>query len=204
DAGYEVVFNLNKDFKPAEAKNLLFDLQATTGFDVQLKVTTSVGDWDYGLVADFWPGLCVSLDNGYLPAETYSGICDLYSCYEWNQNLPSNGISTIKQVKIIVSGQGTVTLNSLQVSNTGDVVRYADGEYKTESSNGTIVPDPSDKIVGDVNDDGNLSTVDARALLMLVLNNTTVPEAMRPVADYNGDGNVTTTDARAILLAVLS
>ena len=193
--GYSVVFNLNKDFKPAETKNWLFDLTSTTGFDVQLVATTSVGDWNYGLVADFWPGLCDTLEDGYLPAETYKGECDVYSCYTWNNNLPANGVSTIKQVRVVLAGEGTLTLNSLQVSNTTDIVRYADGLQKEETTTGGLN--------GDVDGNGSVSTADARELLMLLLTGTGMDDSMKAIADFNGDGEVSTSDARELLLSVL-
>ncbi len=193
--GYSVVFNLNKDYKPAETKNWLFDLTATTGFDVQLVATTSVGDWNYGLVADFWPSLCDTLENGYLPAETYKGECDIHSCYTWNNNLPANGISTIKQVRIVLAGEGTLTLNSLQVSNTTDIVRYADGRTKQDQTTGALK--------GDVDQNGTVTTADARDLLMLVLGGGTIADSMVAIADYDGNGFVTTTDARKMLAELL-
>jgi len=202
--GYSVVLNINKDFKPAETKNWLFDLTSTTGFDVQLVTTTSVGDWNYGLVADFWPSLCDALENGYLPAETYKGECDIHSCYTWNNNLPANGVSTIKQVRIVLSGEGTLTLNSLQVSNTTDLVNYADGKYKTDGSSAVITPPVPDTVLGDVNGDGSVSTVDAREMLMIILGGGTITDELLKVGDFNGDGFFSTTDARAVLSQLLA
>ncbi len=196
--GYEVVLNVNKDFKPADTKNWLFDLAATTGFDIQLVVTTTAGDWNFGLVADFWPGLCDELENGYLPAETYNGVCDIHSCYTWNNVLPANGISTIKQVRILLAGEGTMTLNKLQVSNTTDLVNYADGEYKQDSSTGKTT------LVGDVNNDGAVTTTDARSILMLVLGGGSITDDLLAVGDYDGDGFMSTTDARRILTKLLA
>ncbi len=193
--GYEVVFNINKAFTPASAPNWLFDLVATTGFDVQLVVTTSDGDRSFGLVSDFWPGLCDALDNGYLPADTYYGVCDVHSCYTWNNVLPADGVSTIKQVRVKVSGEGTVTMNSLQVSNTSNIVNYADGVYKADSTGGVTI--------GDVSLDGEITTTDARMILqhtvsLIVLDGTAVA-----AADFNGDGEINTADARDILMSVV-
>lgn len=195
DKGYEVTFDVNKDFKPAEVKNWLFNLTATTGFDVKLTATTSAGDWDFGLVADFWPALCDALDNGYLPAETYNGVCDIQSCYTWNNIMPSNGVSTIKKVTVVLAGQGTVTLNSLQVSNTTDLVTYADGLSKQDQTTGALK--------GDVDQNGSVTTADARDLLMLVLGGGTIDDSMKAIADYDGDGIVSTTDARKMLSELL-
>ncbi len=199
DDGYEVVLNINKDFKPTETPNWLFDLVATTGFDIQLHSTVSIGEWDFGLVSDFWPSLCDTLIDGYLPAETYSGMCDLLSCYTWNNNLPENGISTIMQVRIILSGKGTLTLNKLQLANTADMFGYADGVYKTDSSKAVV----ETALKGDVNGDEMICTNDARNLLASLANNIALSEKQTSAADFDNDGVVTITDARLILLYIL-
>lgn len=196
DAGFKVSLDINKDYKPTETANWLFDLTSTTGFDVQITATTSAGDWDFGLVSDFWPALCDTLEDGYLPAETYFGTCDLLSCYTWNNILPANGISTIKKVTITLAGQGTLTLNSLQVSNTTDLVNYADGLSKKDSSTGAAI--------GDINQDGAVTTVDAREMLMLILGGGTITDAQKALGDYDGDGAFSTTDVRKLLSAVLA
>ncbi len=198
-AGYEVVFNLNKDFKPTETPNWLFDLTSTTGFDVQLHATVSIGEWDFGLVSDFWPNLCDTLIDGYLPAETYTGVCDLLSCYTWNKILPENGISTIMQVKIILSGEGTLTLNKLQVANTTDFFSYADGVYKEDSSTAVVEPN----LAGDLNYDEFVTTADARLVLLYLANAVTLNDTQVLAADFNGDGTIDAIDVRAMLLKVL-
>ncbi len=200
DAGYEVVIDLNKDYKPAESANWIFDLVAETGFDIQLIGTTSAGDHSFGLVSEFWPGLCDALENGYLPAETYKGVCDIYSCYTWNNFLPANGVSTIKQVKILLAGKGSVTINALQISNTTDIVNYADGVTKSDSSSAQTLP----TVPGDVDNDGVAGTVDVRMLLRYTVGSLTLSAAEIAAGDYDGDGEVTTADARQILIALVT
>ncbi len=195
DAGYQVVFNVNKEFAPAKAPNWLFDLVATTGFDIEMEVTTSDGQRCFGLVSDFWPGLCDVLDNDHLPADTYYGTCDIYSCYTWNNCLPANGISTINQVRVQLNGPGTVTLKSLQISNTTDVVNYADGITKSDNSDATV---------GDVNNDGEVSTLDAREILKHTVSMITLTDSALAAADYNRDGKVDTADAREMLIALIA
>jgi len=202
DAGYEVTIGINKDFKPAEAPNWLFDLVATTGFDVQIKASCLTGDWDFGLVADFWPGLCDTLEDGYLPAETYFGVCDLYSCYTWNNIVPADGISNIRFVTVKLAGKGSVTLNSLQVSNTTDIVNYADGIVKSDSSTGTVTPTPSDK--GDIDLNGKVDTADARTFLKFSVGNITLTEEQKDAADYDGDGALSTGDVRKMLKMLIA
>lgn len=194
DAGFEVRIGINKDYKPAQTPNWIFDLVATTGFDVQIKASCLTGDWDFGLVADFWPGLCDTLEDGYLPAETYYGVCDVYSCYTWNNIVPADGISNIRYVTVKLAGQGSVTLNSLQISNTTDIVRYADGIVKSDSS---------DSVKGDIDNDGVMSTQDVRECLKFQIGSVTFTEAQKSLADYDGDGTFTTADMRKMLKVLL-
>ncbi len=199
--GYSVVFNLNKDFKPAEAPNWMFDLVATTGFDVQIIVTTADGDRNFGLVSEFWPGLCDTLVDGYLPAETYSGgVCDIYSCYTWNNIVPADGVSTIKAVRVVLGGQGTLTLNSLQISNTTDRVNYADGVQKSDSTTGNAKPSAGR---GDVDNNGDIDTKDARSMLKYSTGSITFTEVQKENADYDEDGTLSTSDIRKILKYLL-
>ncbi len=199
DAGYEVKIGINKDYKPAETPNWIFDLVATTGFDVQIKATCSTGEWDFGLVADFWPGLCDTLVDGYLPAETYFGVCDIYSCYTWNNILPADGVSNIRYVTIKLAGQGSVTLNSLQISNTTDIARYADGVKKSDSTTGTDTPPTPTPDKGDINNDGDVTTADARMLLQFSVGAIELTDAQQDVADFDEDGALSTADVRRML-----
>ncbi len=194
-AGFEVKIGIDKNFEPAKTPNWIFDLVATTGFDVQIKASCLTGDWDFGLVADFWPSLCDTLEDGYLPAETYFGVCDLYSCYTWNNIVPTDGISNIRYVTVKLAGQGSVTLDSLQVSNTTDIVRYADGLVMSDSSAGGVM--------GDVDYDGEMSTQDVRECLKYQIGSVTFTEEQKALADYDGDGTFTTADMRKMLRVLL-
>ncbi len=201
-AGYEVVFDVNKDYKPTESPNWLFDLVATTGFDIQIIATTSQGDHSFGLVSEFWPSLCDGLVDGYLPAETYKGVADINSCYTWNNFLPADGVSTIKQVKIVLSGNGSLTINSLQLSNTNDFVNYADGVVKADGTQGDI-PVPTEPIKGDIDYDGEVSTTDARDMLKFSIGSLELTDAQKELADYDEDGALSTGDIREMLKALL-
>ncbi|MBR5134815.1 MAG: hypothetical protein IKV35_04390 [Clostridia bacterium] len=56
----------------------------------------------------------------------------------------------------------------------------------------------------DVNGDGELSTADARVLLLSLTGAVTLTEEQRSAADANGDGEITSSDARAMLVTVLT
>ena len=57
------------------------------------------------------------------------------------------------------------------------------------------------ELKGDVNNDGKISLVDARAVLRSIAKIEVLPFWKTSVADYDGDGEVTFNDAREILLA---
>lgn len=57
------------------------------------------------------------------------------------------------------------------------------------------------EIKGDVNNDGKVSLLDARAVLRSVAQIEVLPDEAMPVADYDGDGVLTFEDARKILNA---
>lgn len=222
-SGYEVVVTLNKSFDVSTLKNWLVDVDATVPFDIQLVMTTSSGDGTYGLESDFWPA-----DSNFIPAGRYQDALNLYSCFTYNGVLPANGITTVKQVKILLGGAGTLNINTLQVSNGTKAGIFADGEYKTMTT-------PTVNIDSDVYDitDANISGVEEKTTVSALLANITggtltVKEngaavsgdallktgmtahtadgatyTIVVVGDVDSDGNATTTDARCILKAVL-
>lgn len=56
---------------------------------------------------------------------------------------------------------------------------------------------------GDVNGDGEMTTADARAVLLYTVGSLALTDAQKAVADVNDDGDVSTLDAREILMRVL-
>ncbi len=57
---------------------------------------------------------------------------------------------------------------------------------------------------GDVNGDGQLSSVDVRNMVQYLIGNHSFDKQQLRIADVNGDGTVNTTDARTALKAILS
>ena len=60
------------------------------------------------------------------------------------------------------------------------------------------------EIKGDVNNDGKISLLDARAVLRSVAQIEVLPDESLPLADYDGDGVLTFEDARKILNASIA
>ncbi len=134
DKGYEITMALNKAVNVTQLKNWLVNLSSTADFDIKLNVTTAGADADYGLVSDFSPSYTSTLSNGGIPAGGYSKLHDLYSCYTWNNVLPSDGISTIKTVTVKLASSGTLSIYALQLSNTTYGGYFADGQYKADTT----------------------------------------------------------------------
>ena len=61
--------------------------------------------------------------------------------------------------------------------------------------------DPSESIVGDVNDDGKITIADVTALVNIILGKATIPAS--GVADVNGDTKVTIADVTALVNIIL-
>lgn len=224
--GYEIVVDLGTRYKVSELKYWLIDVEATTRFDIQLIVTTASGEASYGLVSDFWPNLCAARDGDYIPAGIYAGAQDLCSSFTWNKVLPADGITTVKQVKILLGGAGALHIHALQTANTTQAGRFADGIYATETTPKTT-PESDVYVVGDVYVENIPVGTTAEALLdgmtatttLTITQNGVAVTANAPVAtgmtiatvdgaitrilvvygDVDGDGAFTTADARTVL-----
>ncbi len=196
DSGYQVVIDLDRTFNVATLKNWLVEATSTAPFDVQLTVTTAGDDMTFGLAPDFWPALCTQTVNGCLPAGYYQTSLDLSGCYSYNNVMPADGKTTVKQVVIKLGGKGTLSLDTLQMSNTSFAGQFADGVVKSDES--------ARYIMGDTTGDQKITTSDARLAMLHAIGGHELTGYTVLAADMNGDGDVTTTDARLIMLYALT
>ncbi len=198
DSGkYSVSFVLDETYDVSFLKNWVFDVNATVPFDITITASTSKDDITFGLARDFWPSLCEAKVNGYLPSGTYQTSVDLYSCYTFNDLVPSGSKSMIKRVTITLSEAGSITVNGLQISSGNTVQTLKDGMYAT-----AVTPLVQ---IGDVNGDNTVSTVDARMILSCVVGVATdFTDAQMQAADFDKDGTISTTDVRKLLQDVVS
>ncbi len=222
DAGFEVAFNLNKAVNVKTLKNWLVNVSSDVRFDIKLEVTTAGEDASYGLVSDFYPALGVTLDNEMIPAGSYRKDFDLLSCYEWNQVVPANGMSTVKRVVITLGGKGTLSLHALQMSNTKNIGYFSDGAEA--SSNTTFNTDmfrvdvgtSVSELLASLSASGTLTVYDRSGAVVtsgnvatdmvvkLIVNGAVVDQAVISVnGDVNGSGTLDTMDAREVLMQVL-
>lgn len=202
DAGFDVVFNVNETFEVATIKRLLVGIDAATSFNITLTLTNANGVGEVSLVNDFYPEFTSTFPtDGYIPGpfEGTRGL-DLYNYFDYNGVIPADGLSTITQVKVSLGSAGTSYFNSIQIASNDRIISFRDGVYKEGFSDGTQ-PDPV--LVGDVNQDGEITTADAREILLLAIDTSAITEELLALADYDGDGTVSTADARDLLLDIV-
>ncbi|MBE6762893.1 MAG: hypothetical protein E7553_00855 [Ruminococcaceae bacterium] len=208
DSGYDVVFNLNKDFDLNTVTRWLFSVESDVRFDVIITASTTVGDWDFGLCSDFYPNITGEQDNGYIPAMTGSRGLDFKSCFTWNNVLPENGITTVRKVTVRVGGKGTTYLSALQLANSDELVMFYDGITKSETTPAET-PDDDERptptvMLGDLNDDGDITTADARVILQYNAGLTMLTPEQLEAANYNGDELISTMDVREMLRILMA
>ncbi len=223
---YDVTMTLNSRVDITALKNLLMNITSDVPFDIQLLCTTAADDARYGFVSDFWPNLCAELDGGYIPAGNYISSQDLHSCFAWNNVMPIDGITTVKQVKVMLHGKGTLKLHALQLANTDNFGRFEDGQYHAANTPtatlesdvytvtdtyihsipvGTTVAQLLSNMYGGMETlvrDGD-STASSQAVLKTGMTLRAIDDSAAWVlvvsGDVNRDGVLTTVDARMAL-----
>ena len=203
--GFDVIFNVNQEFDVNTFTRFLMSVDAKVRYDIELYCTTADGDRVFSLRDDWWPGICSAVDGDYIPAAEQTAGLDLKSCFTYNNVVPANGISTVKWVKVRVGGQGTVIVNSIQIAENDRVMVFRDGKSKSDS-NTSVDPEPPvpDVVIGDVDGNGEISTADARTILMFLTGVENLTDEQLAAADFDGNGEVTTADAREILLSIIA
>lgn len=98
----------------------------------------------------------------------------------------------------ILKNSGT---SNLKLTSTENIDKDAK-EYTCTITQGKITILDSSAIIGDANNDGKVTAVDARLVLQHVAGIIKLTESQSTLVDMNGDGNVTAVDARIILRKV--
>ena len=195
-SGYQVTLSLDETYNIAALSNWLVNVRSTVPFNIAMNVTAA-NDSPLGpnLAGDYWPLLCDALENGYLPAGSYEAALDLYSCYTYNKVAPEDGMSTVKSVTVTLAGAGELTVNALQLSSDTVEQTFEDGVVIRQTTPAALK--------GDVNGDGDLTTIDVRMALCYALGAGHFSDEQITLADFTGDGDVTTADVRDMLRAAL-
>ena len=204
DAGFDVVVHPNVSFDVNTLRRLLIDVDTAIPFNVSITLSHKNGDGTLTLCDDYYPDFNQTWsDSGYLSAVSGTAGLDLYSYFNYNGVLPTDGISVVKEVKFSVGAAGTATFKALQLAPVDLITYFNDGVSKSGSCEGVIEPEPDDKPLGDVNGDGVVSTVDARMIISYLIGEVSMTEDQIANSDFDGNGTVSTTDVRAILASVL-
>lgn len=137
---------------------IYFGMESTGAWDIKWKSTALNGDVNPGFSADFGGTFGKTGDPGpdlygtLIMEGTYSpGDVEINSAgaYTWNDNLPDDGMVTMKSVEIIVDANAQLTLNSLYFGDmdsaeavpgdddSGDTTTEATTEATTENTTTT-------------------------------------------------------------------
>ncbi|MBR5134510.1 MAG: hypothetical protein IKV35_02815, partial [Clostridia bacterium] len=226
DSGFRLEFAPNKSFDVTRFKNWLIKANASVSFDIQLEVTTSGANANYGLVSEFAPAFG-GATNGLLPAGNYDKSFELLGCYTWNNVLPADGITTVKKITIILGGKGTLTIDTLQMANSGTAGVFADGVQKQGGSSkifettytvqndtvsGVEVETTVSAFLSTVTSDftvtvkengasvsGNALVKTGQTIVVTADGNTLVSYTIIVKGDVDKNGKSSTADARALL-----
>ncbi len=200
DTGYSVNMNVNQSINPSELVNLLMDVESTAPFNVSVELTSGNGDAHMQLKNEFFNVFELTSVPEALPAGAWNVDMNFIGYYEWNGGAITD--STIKSVTVSLTAPGTLTMKALQASRLETVTYIQDGGYSSGSMSGTSEEPAYAK--GDVNNDGAITTQDARFAMMHALGGPQLSGDALVAGDYNGDGVVTTIDARLMMLIALT
>ncbi len=195
DNGYSVKMNIGKDINPTDFRNLLMDVNSTAPFNISVELTNGNGDATMPLNTEFFNMFDLQAAPEALPAGAWSPVMNLAGYYEWNGGAIT--ASTIKSVTITVVGKGTLTMKAFQASRNTSVQYVQDGAQ----SSGSLSENAG--LLGDVDNNGTITTADARSVLQYTIGSVTLTPEQLAVCDFNGDGTITTADARDILISTL-
>lgn len=161
-----------------------------------VKGTDEVGDNTYATVGD-------SFNSGVLTADlkdNETGNDEVL--IGWAAASPVNvtGASTLATVDFTVNASATgstdVKVAVAQVANSDSAL--AD-KSKIEAASGTVTVDTATGLLGDVNNDGDITMADANAIVRHVANIELIAVDRQQYADVNKDGGITMADANAVV-----
>lgn len=137
--GYNVTFRPSLPFDPRYLPYWIVAAKASTNFDISMIVTTSEGDRRVSLVDDYYNQLgFTEYPELGLKDGQYTRAFNILGMYEWNNVMPADGISIIKELSVELRGNGNVTLSAAQMSNAPVVNYFTDEVTKSDSWMGNI------------------------------------------------------------------
>ena len=161
-----------------------------------VKGTDEVGDNTYATVGD-------SFNSGVLTADlkdNETGNDEVL--IGWAAASPVNVTvaSTLATVDFTVNANATgstdVKVAVAQVANSASALADAS---TIEAASGTVTVDTATGLLGDVNNDGDITMADANAIVRHVANIELIAVDRQQYADVNKDGGITMADANAVV-----
>ena len=153
------------------------------------------------------------LNNYYFTSISAAGLSPSFSMYTKNYSLSLSGDTTIYvSVPEGASYTGSITINvAAGVSNIALSVKSETGYINTyivtvNASANCVVTISSDKPsykLGDINNDGKISTADMAAVRLHLLGLRILSDIEQLSADINGDGKISTADMAGVRLHLL-
>ena len=161
-----------------------------------VKGTDEVGDNTYATVGD-------SFNSGVLTADLKDNETgDDEVLIGWAAASPVNvtEASTLATVDFTVNANATgstdVKVAVAQVANSASALADAS---TIEAASGTVTVDTATGLLGDVNNDGDITMADANAIVRHVANIELIAVDRQQYADVNKDGGITMADANAVV-----
>ncbi len=108
----------------------------------------------------------------------------------------ANVISNIRSGYTVAVYENGVAVDGASKAKTGQVIKVMDGA--TELASYEIA------IKGDVNGDGDVSSQDARMMVMFTIDSNGFSAAQKYASDYDGNEVIATSDVRSVLLSLIA
>lgn len=165
---------------------------------VTVKLSSDVEIWGANVMLSYDSSELEYIDS------SAGNVASTYSLHNEDSSVNYSGTFSLKKGTVftvkfkILKSSGT---SSLKLTSTENIDK--DGkEYTCTVTQGKITVLDSSALIGDANDDGKVTAVDARCILQHVAGIKYLTEYQSLLTDMNGDGSVTAVDARVILQKV--
>lgn len=166
---------------------------------VSVKLSTDIDLWGANLMLGYNPAELEVVECKTGDAANSSSLYNSGSSVNFSGMFASKkGVVFTVEFKILKS-KGTAKLTLTSTENT-DI----DGKtHQCTITQGKVTILPDSAVLGDVNNDGMATAVDARVVLQHVAGIKSLTSSQMALTDMNGDGDITAVDARIILQKVV-
>lgn len=165
---------------------------------VTVKLSSDVEIWGANVMLEY-----NSSELEYVSSSA-GNIASTFSLHDTGSSVNYSGTYSSKKGTIftvqfkILKSSGTSSLKLTSTEN----IDYSGKSYSCSVSNGKVTVLDNSAVIGDANNDGKVTAVDARLILQHVAGIKTLTSSQSLLTDMNSDGNITAVDARIILQMV--